>query len=65
MTQTIKIKDTSFAVEYELDRDMIVTDRGNLPIETQIIKAVYIGNRNVIKLLSEKLFNEIHERLTN
>lgn len=63
MTQTIKIKDTSFAVEYELDLDMISTDRGNLDIETQIIKAVYIGDRNVIKLLSKKLFTEIHERL--
>ena len=62
-SQTIKIKDTSFAVDYIVDRDMISTDRGELSIETRNIKAVYIGDRNVIKLLSENLFNEIHERL--
>ena len=62
-SQTINIKDTSFAVDYTVDRDSISTDRGELSIETRNIKAVYIGDRNVIKLLSENLFNEIHERL--
>jgi hypothetical protein len=63
--QTINIKDTSLSVDYVVERDTISTDRGDMSVETQIIKAVYIGNRNVIKLLSENLFNEIHERLTN